>query len=143
MVYNQEVGSAMDNHPLSGKKTNGFKDLHLCGGDLILLYRYDVEEDALIVSAKLRNIINHDELDRPEMYSEPQWIEVTLEDVKKTIKGSVQIGSDFDKSDIIEWFFEYYNYNIAKILPIDEIYPVDIVTSDSQIVIMVMMMNLQ
>ena len=126
-IYNQEVGSSMSNHKLKGKYTNGFKDMHLAGGDFILLYRYDVDDDTLVISAKLRDIIDHKELHEKGVFSEPEWIKTTLEELDKQINGSVQLGDDLDEDDILDWFYNYYNTKIARILAIDEIRPVSII----------------
>lgn len=45
---------------------------------------------------------------------------------KKT-NGSVQLGADLDEDKILDWFYNYYNNIIAKILPIDDIAPTSII----------------
>ena len=126
-IYKQEVGSSMDNHKLTGKHTNGFKDIHLDGGNFILLYRYDVDNDTLIVSAKINNVVNHNDLHDRATYAEPQWVETTLDDLDKMINGTTIIGDDLSEDDILDWFYDFYNTEIAPILPIDDIRPIDII----------------
>lgn len=126
-IYNEEVGKSMDNHKLSGKHTNGFKDIHIAGGDFILLYRYDVDSDTMVVSAKLKDVIDHKDLDRKGIYKEPQWVPTTLDELDKQINGSTQLGDDLDEDEIIDWFYDYYNRRIAPILPIDDIEPTFII----------------
>ncbi len=126
-IYRDEVGKSMDNHRLSGKHTNGFNDIHIAGGDFILLYRYDVDSDTMVVSAKIKDVVDHKGLHQRDTYAEPQWIETTLEELDKKINGSVQLGADLDEDEILDWFYDYYNNIIAKILPIDDISPTSII----------------
>ena len=119
-IYNQEVGKSMDNHQLSGKHTNGFKDIHLEGGDFILLYRYDVDNDTLIVSAKINDIVTHKELNQKATFAEPQWIPTTFDQLKNDINGSTDL-SNLDVDEVEDWFYDFYNEKISKILPMDNI----------------------
>lgn len=125
-IYNQEVGSSMDNHKLTGKHTNGFKDIHLAGGKFILLYRYDVDTDTLVVSAKIKDVVDHKGLNEKGVFSEPEWIETSLEELDKQINGSIQIGQDLNEDDILDWFYDFYNKAIAPVLAIDDIKPTTI-----------------
>lgn len=134
-IYNQEVGKSMDNHKLSGSYTNGFKDIHLSGGDFILLYRYDIDSDTLIVSAKIKDIVNHDELKERGVFKEPQWFETTLDELDKQINGSTQLGDDLDADYITDWFYDYYDNVIAPILPIDDIEPTSIIDRQDSVFI--------
>lgn len=66
---NYEISSNKKNHPL--KNAEGHLDLHLEGGNLILLYKYfneevfeiDVEKKSLDRILRLQDIVNHTELD--------------------------------------------------------------------------------
>lgn len=131
-IYNQEVGSAMDNHRLAGKSANGFSDIHLYGGKFILLYRYDIDSDTLVISAKIKDVVNHKELNQQKTFAEPQWFPTTLDEMDKQINGSTLLGDDLNEDDILDWFYDYYNKVIAPILPIDDIHPTSIIDrSDS------------
>lgn len=65
---NYEIGSNKKNHPL--KNAQGHLDLHLEGGNLILLYKYfneevfeiDVDEKSLQRFLRLQDIVNHTQL---------------------------------------------------------------------------------
>lgn len=63
-LMNGEIETQSDNHSLnkSYKGAVGLNDLHIDGGNYILLYRY--KGDTLIVSLELNNLVTHDELDR-------------------------------------------------------------------------------
>lgn len=123
-IYKNEVGKSKRNHALTGKHTNGFKDLHLAGDKYILLYRYDTDSHTLVISAKLLNVVEHDALNKSSTYAEPQWIGTTLDELDKLIHSStstIQIDDDSFDTSIEDWFYDYYNAKIAKIMPIDDI----------------------
>lgn len=120
-IYSNEVGSSMDNHKLTGKHTNGFSDIHLAGGDFILLYRYDADDDTLVVSAKIKDVIDHKELRQKGTFAEPEWVQTSLEELDHEINGSIELGNDLNEDEILDWFYDYYNLRIAPILAIDEI----------------------
>lgn len=132
-IYNQEVGSSMDNHRLAGKNTNNLNDLHLAGGDLILLWRYDSDTDSLVVSAKIKDVVNHDALSRKETFAEPQWRETTIDELDKQINGSTYLDDSLTVDAIEDWFYNYYNKVIASILPIDDIHVDNIIDKFSEV----------
>lgn len=57
-LANFEVTKQKSNHPL--KNAQGHKDLHLNGGKLVLIYRYD--DDTLYISLRLQDVVNHNKL---------------------------------------------------------------------------------
>lgn len=64
-----EIGSAKHNHPL--EKSEGHLDIHIDGGNLILLYKYDddvlevgFEKSALNQILRLQDVVDHKELKR-------------------------------------------------------------------------------
>ena len=62
-LANYEVTKEKSNHPL--ENANGHKDLHLKGGKLILLYKY--EDDVLTVALRLQDVVNHNQLKSYEL----------------------------------------------------------------------------
>ena len=57
-LANYNITKQKSNHPL--KNSDGHIDLHLKGGKLVLLYKY--EDDVLTVSLRLQDVVNHDQL---------------------------------------------------------------------------------
>lgn len=123
LINNEGIESHMDNHPLSN--ANGLKDIHLDGGNLILLYKY-VHSDTLVISAKLHNIVNHDQLHTPGVFDERPAKEYGYEEVQKIIKGSFDIENKIDYYSIELWVHEFYNSVISKVLLLDDIYITDL-----------------
>ena len=119
-IVNRTLTEADGAHALSGKNTNGLNDVHI-SGDLIILYRYDVETDTLIISAKLHDIVNHDELREKDTFKEKQGHERNIEEYLKEISSASDIIDDIDFEEVDDWFTDYYNEVISKILCIDEI----------------------
>ena len=76
LINEEAVDSHMDNHNLV--KANGLKDIHLAGGDLILLYKY-IRDDVIAVSAKLHNIVDHTELKQRGAFDEKIFLEKVIE----------------------------------------------------------------
>lgn len=62
-LLNLEITKQKSNHPL--KNSEGHFDIHLSGGKLILLYRYDTSdtnETILILGLRLQDVVDHDQL---------------------------------------------------------------------------------
>lgn len=78
-LSNYEIETQKDNHKL--KDFKGHYDIHFEGKRLILLYRY-VDEETLIVSLKLQDIVNHKELKRYDKFTD----DVEEYDVENLIK---------------------------------------------------------
>lgn len=57
-LINYEITKQKSNHPL--KNAEGHRDIHLDGGNLVLLYKYD--DDVLTIALRLQDVVNHDEL---------------------------------------------------------------------------------
>ena len=55
-----EISGQSSNHPL--KNAQGFRDIHLDGGNLILLYKY--ENNNLVIDLLLKDIVTHKQLKR-------------------------------------------------------------------------------
>lgn len=89
---NYEISSNKDNHPL--KNAEGHLDLHLDGGNLILVYKYlseklvevDIDKESIIKSLRLQDIVNHKELDR---YNKKKYKksaeEINIDDIFKML----------------------------------------------------------
>lgn len=116
-IYNRTLNAQKHNHPL--KNANGFKDVHISGGKLIVLYRYDVEQDELNISAELHDIVTHDALNRRDTFSASPKAEISLEDALKFIKSSTAFSPDVDETDLESWLYDLYEKIISKSLPMD------------------------
>lgn len=57
-LINLDITKQKHNHPL--KNSGGHNDIHLDGGNLILIYRY--EDDVLAIGLRLQDIVDHDQL---------------------------------------------------------------------------------
>ena len=123
-IYTQTLGASHRNHPL--KDANGLNDVHL-RGDIIILYRYDVDSDTLVISAKMHDIVNHDQLNRKTTFREKQGYEQDFDKYIKDIQSSTDIYTDdIDFEYVDDWFTDYYNEVIAPIICIDDIRITDI-----------------
>lgn len=58
-LVNLEISSSNSNHPLTGN-LKGYKDIHLAGGDIVLLYKY--EYDNLYIDLILHDLGPHDDV---------------------------------------------------------------------------------
>lgn len=61
-LVNLRITKQKSNHPLN--RLDGHRDIHLDGGRLILLYRYDEETATLFLSLRLQDVVDHKELTR-------------------------------------------------------------------------------
>lgn len=86
-----EITSQKSNHPL--KDMEGHKDIHLEGGNLILLYKY--EDDVLTIALKLQDLVNHTSL---KNYTKKKLNAPTKEFDPETIKSSKVVYSNEDFS---------------------------------------------
>lgn len=93
-LINLEITTQKANHPLRNSQEH--KDLHLDGGRLILLYRYDAE--ALIISLRLQDVVNHDQL---KSYDSKKYKAPTREYDPDKIKSSTVLCS-YD--EFITWY---------------------------------------
>lgn len=107
-LINLEITTQKSNHPL--KNSEEHKDLHLDGGRLILLYRYD--EEALIISLRLQDVVNHDQL---KSYDSKKYKAPTREYDPDKIKSSTVLCS-YD--EFITW---YDNLSDEEQWQVDEI----------------------
>ena len=101
-LINLEISTQKKNHTL--KNFDGHKDLHLDGGRLILLYRYDVEEDTLILTLKLQDIVDHKQLndyDRRKLKAP-----VEKYDIDQILSNTQHENFDLSYDDFMAWYEE-------------------------------------
>lgn len=119
LINTQTIGTQMDNHELTD--ANGLWDIHLDGGNFILLYKY-INKDTVEISAKLHNVVPHRDLHKRGVYDERPAKTYDYEDVKKLIRGSSEIYAGISRDEIEDWVHDFYNHIIAPILLLDDIY---------------------
>lgn len=66
-LINLKITTQKSNHPL--KNAEGHRDLHIDGGKLILLYRYD--DDTLYITLRLQDVVDHKQLSNYNKYNSP------------------------------------------------------------------------
>ena len=119
LINDETVGTQMDNHPLTN--ANGLWDIHLDGGNFVLLYKY-LDKDTVQVSAKLHDVIPHKHLYQRGIYDERPAKPYKYEDVKKMIRSSTDAYAGISRDDIEDWVHNFYNTVIAPIILLDDIY---------------------
>lgn len=89
-----KIATQKSNHPL--KDADGHNDIHISGGDLILVYRYDTSDEdvVLIIDLRLQDVVNHDELKHYDKYDTPAY-DYDVE----TIKSSTEFFDWYDALD--------------------------------------------
>ena len=134
-IYNQLLDESDRAHNLKGKHTNGLQDVHI-SGDLIILYRYDEDSDSLVLSAKLHNIVNHNELHEKDTFKEKQGFEKDIEEYIREIESSTDIADDITFEYVDDWFTDYYNDCIFKVSCIDDIEITSIVDKGDRLLLL-------
>ena len=90
-----EITKQKSNHPL--KDVDGHIDLHLKGGKLVLLYKY--EDDVLTIALRLQDVVNHDQL---MSYNKKKYKAPTSDYDINNIKNSVDIQANY--SSFENWY---------------------------------------
>ena len=116
-LIDQKVSTQNKNHPLKHlpKDAKGHRDLHLEGGNLVLLYRYETAkngDNVLIVELRLQDIVDHKEL---ENYSNKKYKAPVTEFDPDEILSSTQFQEWYDS------LIEEEQWNVDDVADIENI----------------------
>lgn len=113
LANDRDIPKKYKDHQLTNSP---YRELHI-SGDVLLLYRRDIDSDTLVVSLKLSDITNHKGLRQKSSKDNHEYFEVSTEDLHK-ITSSISYSSDLSDldhefiNDFVESLSDYASMNM-------------------------------
>lgn len=111
LANGQPIPKKYHDHQLTGKE---YRELHI-SGDVLLLYRNEVDSDTLVVSLKLTNITDHKNLNRDASRNDYTYNEVSTQDLHD-ITSSVKLDKSAEVflTDLLESVADYASGELSE-----------------------------